>query len=167
MGRKISVFALFFAVVICFIFIGCGGEKSPLSSTGNSVSKDTRGLAKSASPDRSTREFEKAYDEVMKILKDLKRYIQKDPRVDRHAAKVKGLAKDLQRALSRLGDAFKNVRTNGAAQSAMRSLGSDIASVTSKLGRYNLSYGFMVNPCALPWIGEYLCKYVPTATRRL
>lgn len=156
------------SLVLAFLFAclaSCGENVSPVSSTEDFQQESIHRLGKSASSDKYMREFEKAYDEVMDILKDLKRYIQKDPGADRHASKVKGLAKNLDKALRRLGQAFKNVRNNSSAKAAMESLFRDRADVLSKLGRYNLSYMFMVNPCSLPWIGEYLCKYAPTSAK--
>lgn len=143
-------------------FIGCGEDTSrPTEPVGDFESSIAEPAAKAAQSDRAMREFERARDKVSDILRDIKRYIQKDPNADRHAEKVRKLSKDLERANRRLDKAFRSVRNNPAAQATMRSLGEYMGSVLTRLQAYRPTFLFIINPCGLPLIGEYLCPYMP------
>lgn len=143
MDWRVPVLALFSA----FIF-GCSESNSPVTSNDDTNTRVIQPATKiMASNSRYMREFRRAYNECWKILDDLNHYIQKDPNTDKLAVKVR----ELDRSFRRLGEAFKKVRNESSAQSAMRSLASYVGRTITRLRRYNLPYPpILPAPCTEP-----------------
>ncbi|MBI4118851.1 MAG: hypothetical protein HY452_01150 [Parcubacteria group bacterium] len=150
--------------LLLMILAGCGENSSPVASVEGYQPQIVYPAAKIASHDRAMREFWRAYDQAKEVLRDLKRYIPKgtprDPEGERHDTNIRKLRKDLDQANRRLDRAFRNVRNDASARAAMASFGEYMGSVLARLPK-NVYLLIVINPCDLPWIGEYLCPYMP------
>lgn len=154
MSWRVPVFAMFLAFIV-----GCSKDSSPIASGDDFSPKDEYYAAKPASHDAAMWRFQNALDDLEEILRDMKRYVSKGPKDDRHAKKVKDLAQHRKSALRRLDPAFKNVRNSDYARTEMKALLEHDKDVMTRLKArgYNLSFSLMISPCALPWIREYVC----------
>lgn len=150
------------------VIVGCSSDSSPVTSSDDLYPEGGYYAAKPVShgSDSAMRRFYDVADDVQDILRDIKRYIGKGRWLDRHDPKVRGLDQKMARSWSRLNSAFKNVRNVREAQEEMRALAAYKEGVVARLrdAGYAMKGGpfyvsLMVNPCALPWIREYVCGY--------